>query len=88
MQTFADLDPHHDCYQCYIRIQIRMFLGLPEPDPYPLVQGGVPVRIRIRILISSKNSKKNLDSFCFVYFFSLKNYANGASKSNKQKNFL
>jgi len=42
MQTFADLDPHHDCYQCYIRIQIRMFLGLPEPDPYPLVRGTDP----------------------------------------------
>jgi hypothetical protein len=44
---------------------------------------------QIRILLSScKNSKKNLDSYCFVTLFdllSLKNYVNVPSKSNKQK---
>jgi hypothetical protein len=44
-------------------------------------------RIRIRILLSSsKNSKKNLDSYCFVTSFeleSLKNDVNVPSKSNK-----
>jgi hypothetical protein len=49
-------------------------------------------KIWIRILLSlSKNSKKNLDSYCFVTFFdflSLKNDVNVVpSKSNKQKNF-
>jgi len=40
-------------------------------------------------LSSSKNSKKNLDSYCFVTFFcllTLKNDVNVPSKSNKQKN--
>jgi hypothetical protein len=45
----------------------------------------------LRILqSSSKNCKKNLDSYCFVtffYFLSLKNDVNVPSKSNKQKNF-
>ncbi len=44
--------------------------------------------IRIRILLSSsKNSKKNLESYYFVTpfdFLSLKNNVNVASKSNKQ----
>ncbi len=47
-----------------IRIRIRrihMFLSLLDPDPNPLVRG---------ILLSScKNSKKNLDSYCFVTLF-------------------
>ncbi len=64
------------CYQC-LRIPIRMFLGHPDPS------------VRLRILISSsKNSKKNLDSHCFVTFFDflpLKNNVNVASKSNKEK---
>jgi hypothetical protein len=35
----------------------------PDPDPDPLVRG-------IRILLSfSKNSKKNLDFYCFVTSF-------------------
>jgi hypothetical protein len=47
-----------------IRIRIRMFLGLPDPQPDPLVVG---IQIRIGILpSSSKNSKINLDFYCFV----------------------
>jgi hypothetical protein len=41
-------------------------------------------------LSSSKNSKKNLDSYylvTFFYFLSLKNDVNVPLKSNKQKNF-
>jgi hypothetical protein len=44
-------------YQSDLLIQIRMLLGLPDPDPL--------ARLRIRIwnlVSSSKNSKKNLDS--------------------------
>ncbi len=48
------------------------------------------LRIRLRTLpLSSKNSKKNLKSYCLwlLYdFLSLKNDVNVASKSNKQKN--
>ncbi len=44
------------------------------------------IRLRIRILISpSKNSKKNLDSYCFAtsfWLFSSENYVNIPSKSN------
>jgi hypothetical protein len=42
-----------------------MFLGLLDPAPDPLVRGGS----------ASKNSKKNLDSYCIVtcfYFLSLR----------------
>jgi hypothetical protein len=39
-----------------------LFLGL-DPDPDPL--GTVWIRIRI-LLSASKNSKKNLNSYCFV----------------------
>jgi len=43
-----------------IRIQRNhMFLGLPDPDP------------SIILLSSSKNSKENLDSYCFVTSFGL-----------------
>jgi hypothetical protein len=51
--------------------------GYPEPDPS--VRGTVCTRIRNHLLLS-KNSKKNLDFYCFVTFFdflSLKNYVNG-----------
>jgi hypothetical protein len=64
-----------------------MFLGLP--DPYPLVRGLYPDPSII--LLSSKNSKKNLDSYCFVTSFGLfifENDVNVSSKSNKQKTFL
>jgi hypothetical protein len=50
-----------------LRIRIRrihtMYLGLVDPNP--LVR-----EVRIRILLSSsKNSKKNLDSYSFVTSF-------------------
>jgi hypothetical protein len=54
-----------------------MFLGHPDP----LVRDPV-------LLSSSKNSKKNIDSYCFVTsttFFILKNDLNIPSKSNKKK---
>jgi hypothetical protein len=58
-----------------------MFLGLLDPDP--LVRG--------TDLPSSKNGKKNLDSYCFVTsfmtFLTLKNDANVPSESNKQKKY-
>jgi hypothetical protein len=67
-----------------------MFLGLP--DPYPLVRGVNPdLDPSIILPSSSKNSKKNLDSYCFVTsldFLSLKNDVNVPSKSNKQKNYF
>jgi hypothetical protein len=50
-----------------IRIhQIHVFLGLPYPGPF--VRGTVWIRI---LLSASKNSKKNLDSYCFVTSFGL-----------------
>jgi hypothetical protein len=62
-------------------------LGLPDPDP---VRGMDPIRIRIRILLSaSKNSKKNLDSYCLLTSFGIfmKNDVNVPSKRNMQKTF-
>jgi hypothetical protein len=65
-----------------------MFLGFPDPDPS--VRG--MDRIWIRILLSTiKNSKRNLDSYCFVTSFGLfifKNNENVLSKSTKQKKLL
>jgi hypothetical protein len=50
-----------------------MFLGLPDPDP--LVRGmdpdPAPNPRFWTLLLSSKNSKKNLDSYCFVTSFGL-----------------
>jgi hypothetical protein len=51
-----------------------MILGLPDPDP--LVRGMDPdpdpdPDPTIILLSSSKNSKKNLDSYCFVTSFGL-----------------
>jgi hypothetical protein len=67
-----------------------MFLGLPDPDP--LVRGMIPdPDPSIIFLSSSKNSKKNLDSYCFVTPFGLfvfENEVNVPSKSNKQKFFF
>jgi hypothetical protein len=60
-----------------------MFLGLPDPHPDPLVRDMDPDPT----LSSSKNSKKNIDSYSFFYdFLSLKNDVNVPSKRNKQKN--
>jgi hypothetical protein len=67
--------------------RILMLLGLSDPDPLVM-----EVWIRIRIFLSSsKNSKKNLASYCFgllLDFLSLKQNVNEPSKSNKQKNFF
>ncbi len=53
-----------------IRIRIHIFLGLLDPDP--LVRGldPTPTPGPVRILLSLvKNSKKNLDFYCFVTSF-------------------
>jgi hypothetical protein len=47
-----------------------MFSGLPDPDPDPLVRGMDPDPDPDPS-ITSKNSKKNLDSYCFVTSFGL-----------------
>jgi hypothetical protein len=69
--------------------------SVPDPDPPdPHVFGTPESEVWIRILLSSsKNSKKNLDSYCFVtfldFFLSLKkNDVIVPSKSIKQKNLL
>ncbi len=73
-------------------MRIRMFLGLLDSDPDPLVRGAAPdsAPYGIWILISSiKNGKKTLDSYCVVtslWLFIFKNDVNVPSKSNKQKN--
>ncbi len=59
-----------------------MFLGLRDPHTDPSVTSTEWIRLEIRLRIlpsSSKNSKKNLDFYCFVTFYdflSLKNYVN------------
>jgi hypothetical protein len=63
-------------------LRIRMFLGIPDTDPDPLVWGTVRIRI---LLSSSKNSKKNLDPTVLWLLYdilSLKNDVNVASESN------
>jgi hypothetical protein len=46
-------------FSAVLWIRVRMFLDLPDPDP--------SLFVGIRILSSSgKNSKKNLDFYCFV----------------------
>jgi hypothetical protein len=49
-------------------------------DPYPLdpsvfgPSGSISTLIQLQILLSSsKNNKKNLDTYCFFYFFSFQN---------------
>jgi hypothetical protein len=55
LTTVADPDPNPDPSDPYV-------LGLLDRDPDLLVSGTIdPVRI---LLSSSKNSKKNLDSYC------------------------
>ncbi len=52
-----------------IRIRpIRMFLGLLDPDPDPLVRGMDPGQDPNPSIIK-QNSKKNLDSYCLVTSF-------------------
>ncbi len=66
-----------------------MFLGLPAPDPDPLVRCMDPDPAPDpSTVLTCKNSKKNLDSYYFVtffYFLSWKNDVNVPSKSSKQK---
>jgi hypothetical protein len=69
-----------------------MFLGLPDPDP--LVRDTDPDPDP-SIIKKKNNSKKNIDSYCFVTlrlydFLSLKNdlYVSSKSTGNKQKNFF
>jgi hypothetical protein len=60
-----------------IRIRIHVFLGLPDPELW------IQILLWIRILLSCKNSKKNLDSYYLMNLFdflSLKNDVNVASK--------
>jgi hypothetical protein len=45
-----------------------MFLGLPETD---LLVRDMDLDPDLSILTSSKNSKKNFDSYCFVTSFGL-----------------
>jgi hypothetical protein len=79
-------------FRILTRIRIHIFLGLPDPDP--LVRGMDPdLNQAPDPLSSSKNSKKNLDSYCFVTsldFLSLKNDVNVPSKSTviSRKTFL
>jgi len=48
-------------------LRIRMFLALLDPDPDSVGRGTVPIQLRLRILLQAdKNSKKNLNSSCFV----------------------
>jgi hypothetical protein len=45
-----------------------MFLGLLDPDPYPLVRGMDPdLPPDPDPSTSCKNSKKNLDSYCCLF---------------------
>jgi hypothetical protein len=67
-----------------------MFLGLLDPDP--LVGGMAPDLAPDQAPDPFYNqakirSKKNLNSYCFATSLSLKNDANVASKSKKQKNW-
>jgi hypothetical protein len=45
-----------------------MFLGLPDPDPDPIVSGVDPDSDPC---ITKLNNKKNLNSYCFVTSFGL-----------------
>ncbi len=67
-----------------LRIQIRMFLGLLDPDPDPFAKSGSG-----SFYHQEKKKFKNLGCYCFVTFYdflSLKNDVNVPRKSNKQKN--
>ncbi len=69
--------------------RIRMFLGLLDPDPDPLVRGMDPDPS----ISPKQNSKKNLDSYCYVTSFWLFIFeklckCTVPSKRIKQKNFF
>ncbi len=66
-----------------IRIhRMHIFLSLPDPDP--LVRGMDPDPDPSPATHQAKNSKKNLDSYCFVASFGLFIF----EKNNKQKNLF
>ncbi len=86
-QSFLCIRDPRSLPEPVFRIRIHMFLGLPDPDPDPLVRGMDPDWIRI-LPSSSKNSKKNFYSYCFVTIFGLfilENEVNVPSKNKKQK---
>ncbi len=64
-------------FQAVFRIRIyriHMFLGLPDPDSLNRGMDPDPAMDpdpSIILLLSSKNSKNNLDSYCFVTSFGL-----------------
>jgi hypothetical protein len=62
-----------------------MFLDLLDPDPDLLVRGMDP-DLDPDPCIIKQNSKKNLDSYCFVTSLSLKDDVYVSSKSKNQKN--
>jgi hypothetical protein len=76
-----------------ILFQLRHYIltSVADPNPYVFGHSGSgsistnPIRLRI-FLPSSKNSKKNLVSYCFVTFVNDVNGVNVPSKSNEQKN--
>ncbi len=77
-----------------IRLNV-VYNNVAAPDPYvfgPTGFGSINQRYGSgSFSSSSKNSKKNLDSYCFVTsfdFLSLKNDVNVPSKCNKQKNIF
>ncbi len=77
--SVLDPDPNPDPY----------LLGLLDPDPDPLIRGMDPGPGPDPSM-TKKNSKENLDSYCFVTFsdfLSPKNDVNVPSKSKKQKHF-
>jgi hypothetical protein len=49
-----------------LRIRIRMFLGLLDPDPDPLVKGMDPITASVQ-----QKSKKNRYLFFFCFFLLL-----------------
>ncbi len=78
--------------------RIHMFWGLPEPDPLVRRVDPDPALApdpdpSIILLSSSKNSEKNLDSYCFVTSFGLFIFEKWCKCTfkryrNKQKNFF
>jgi hypothetical protein len=69
---------------------IHMFLGLPNRDPLVRDKDPDPATDPDP-LSSSKNSKKNINFYCFVTslrLFIFKKDVNVPSKSNKQKTYV
>jgi hypothetical protein len=62
-RQFNTLGTEFGSRSAVLRIRKHMFLGLLDPDPDPLVRSMDPDPSIIK-----KNSKKNLDFYCFVAF--------------------